>query len=181
MISLSGVLVSTKKVCIDICLRKGAIGMREMKFRVEFPAAASEQDRVYIVTELCPHCGHEIEMRWDTDDLGFAAFCPVCGRRLMLCDECRHTASASSCDYSSETDRCYKNSPKDAPHQYVVTIEEHISQDFPVDACDISTAMETAREQYLNGTLVVQPSPPTARLMMAQAEEGDEVTEWKEF
>lgn len=69
-------------------------------------AAVPEQDRTFVVTEPCPHCGHEIEMRWDTDTLGFQAFCPVCGQRLMLCDECRHTDSPMLCDYSSETDRC---------------------------------------------------------------------------
>lgn len=71
-------------------------------------------DRTYIVTEVCPHCESEIEMRWDTDNRGFKAFCPVCGKRLMLCDECRHTSdgehpSPNICDYSSQTDSCRRN------------------------------------------------------------------------
>ena len=40
-----------------------------------------------MVVEVCPHCENEIEMRWDTSTMGFRAFCPVCGNRLMLCDE----------------------------------------------------------------------------------------------
>lgn len=64
--------------------------------------------RTYMVTELCPHCESEIEMRWDTDQLGFKAFCPVCGKRLMLCDECQHCGDGN-CDYSSETDSCRHN------------------------------------------------------------------------
>ena len=52
------------------------------------------------VTELCQHCGHEITLLWDTTILGFEAVCPVCGSRLMLCDECRHAAESGPCDYN---------------------------------------------------------------------------------
>ncbi len=45
-------------------------------------AAETADDRTYIVTEMCPHCMNEIEMRWNTDMEGFKAFCPVCGKRL---------------------------------------------------------------------------------------------------
>ena len=58
------------------------------------------------VTELCQHCGHEITLLWDTTILGFEAVCPVCGSRLMLCDECRHTAENGPCDYNRETNSC---------------------------------------------------------------------------
>ena len=44
----------------------------------------------YIVTEFCPHCETEIEMSWDVRVLGYKAYCPVCGQRLMLCDACQH-------------------------------------------------------------------------------------------
>lgn len=65
-------------------------------------------DRTYTVTEVCPHCENEIEMRWNTEALGYKAFCPVCGRRLMLCDECRHSDNGG-CDYDSRTDSCKHN------------------------------------------------------------------------
>lgn len=68
---------------------------------------AEDDDRTYIVTELCPHCLNEVEMRWDTDHFGFKAFCPVCGNRLMLCDECRQAGGV--CDYNGETDTCKYN------------------------------------------------------------------------
>lgn len=74
--------------------------------RRAYPSGANQ--RTYIVTELCPHCENEIEMRWDTDTLGFKAFCPVCGQRLMLCDECQHSGTGD-CDYCSETDSCRYN------------------------------------------------------------------------
>lgn len=64
------------------------------------------EDRTYTVTELCPHCDNEIEMTWNTDELGYKAFCPVCGKRLMLCDECRHTEGVGGCDYDTQTDTC---------------------------------------------------------------------------
>lgn len=70
-------------------------------------------DRASTVTECCPHCESEVEMRWDTGTMGFKAFCPVCGKRLMLCDECRHAGCDSrhcnACDYDAETDSCQHN------------------------------------------------------------------------
>lgn len=82
---------------------------------VEELLAKLHDGRTYIVTEVCPHCENEIEMRWDTDTLGFKAFCPVCGKRLMLCDECQHCGPdggpTGPCDYDSATDTCRFNRP----------------------------------------------------------------------
>lgn len=64
--------------------------------------------RTYIVTEVCPHCENEIEMYWNTDDRGYQAVCPVCGGRLMLCDECMHSEAKAFCDYNSNTDSCHR-------------------------------------------------------------------------
>lgn len=44
----------------------------------------------YTVTEFCSECETEVEMSWNPKVSGFAAFCPYCGKRLMLCDACRH-------------------------------------------------------------------------------------------
>ncbi|WP_191400072.1 hypothetical protein [Flavonifractor sp. An306] len=72
-----------------------------------------KENRTYIVTEVCPHCGHEVEIHgWDTDRDGYKAVCPYCGGRIMLCDECRH-CGAGDCDYNSTTDTCrYNPGPK---------------------------------------------------------------------
>lgn len=69
----------------------------------------NNSDRTYTVTEVCPHCESEIEMRWNTDTMGFKAFCPACGKRLMLCDECRHAEEPDPCDYDGQTDSCHWN------------------------------------------------------------------------
>lgn len=69
--------------------------------------------RTNIVTELCPHCEREVEMVWNTDAHGYKAFCPVCGKRLMLCDECQHSGTGD-CDYSRDTDSCRHNKPAEA-------------------------------------------------------------------
>lgn len=63
----------------------------------------------YIVTEVCPHCENEIEMRWSVEEFGYKAFCPVCGNRLMLCDECQHGEGALPCDYDGRTGSCRFN------------------------------------------------------------------------
>ncbi len=62
-----------------------------------------------MIIELCPHCEAEIEMKWDVTKHGYKAYCPVCGNRLMLCDECLNSDEGCSCDYNSHTDTCHHN------------------------------------------------------------------------
>lgn len=72
--------------------------------------------RADIVSEYCSNCETEIEMRWDVKAFGYKAFCPVCGKRLMLCDACRHPDGgqcSEDCDYSSMTDSCRQNKKVD--------------------------------------------------------------------
>ena len=107
---------------------------------------SENDDRTYIVTELCPHCGSEIEMRWNTDELGYRAFCPVCGKRLMLCDECRHTDGISNCDYDSDSDTCRFNRTE-GTDRIVIQVESGMvtgiygsSADTRVEVLDFDTA-----------------------------------------
>ena len=65
------------------------------------------------VTEWCPHCESEITMTWDVRSMGYKAYGPVCGERLMLCDECQHSGPDGTytgrCNYDSKTDTCKHN------------------------------------------------------------------------
>ena len=62
-----------------------------------------------LVCEFCPECETEIEMRWNVKQDGYQAYCPHCGNRLMLCDECTHADDGlDNCDYDAETDRCHR-------------------------------------------------------------------------
>ena len=109
-------------------------GLEPEEIKVLVPLA---QERTYIVTEMCPHCESEVEMRWDTDTLGFKAFCPVCGERLMLCDECRHTEEPSPCDYGVTGDGCWRNPPKSTLIDIPLTLEELREMDGePVWVCE---------------------------------------------
>lgn len=65
--------------------------------------------------------------------------------------------------------------------QFTVTIEEHISQDFPVRARDFFHAFQLAEDAYREGKMVVEPSAPNNRLMMVRDSETGEITQWKEF
>ena len=61
------------------------------------------------VTEYCSECETEIEMVWDVGQRGYKAYCPVCGKRLMLCDECQHRGGGNftdDCDWDGTTDTC---------------------------------------------------------------------------
>ena len=60
-----------------------------------------------------------------------------------------------------------------------VTIEEHISQAFEVEADTIEKAMEIAEDKYRSGEFVLENPCVTKKLMMA--EDDYEVTLWEEF
>ena len=66
-----------------------------------------------IVTEYCSTCETEITLRWNPRKDGYMIYCPSCGERLMLCDECQRRNSgnvfAGDCDYDCNTDSCRFN------------------------------------------------------------------------
>ena len=71
---------------------------------------------------------------------------------------------------------------EDKPIKFKIIIEEHIGQEFEVEANDIEEAMEIAKQKYYDGEFVVDNcNAPTAKLMMAEDEYGYEQTEWSEF
>lgn len=69
-----------------------------------------------LVTEYCSTCETEITVRWNPRKDGYMIYCPSCGERLMLCDECqrRNTGNvfAGDCDYDFNTDSCRFNVTK---------------------------------------------------------------------
>lgn len=87
------------------------------------PNCAEIKQDIKTVTEFCPSCEHEAEIVWNTEQDGFKAFCPYCGERLMLCDECRHREGEPDCDYNGKTDSCRYNPPKS---ERAMTNEEKI-------------------------------------------------------
>ena len=61
-----------------------------------------------------------------------------------------------------------------------VIIEEHICQEFEIEADTIEEAMQIAEQKYYDGEFVVDAfNAPTAKLMMA--DDGQYQTEWEEF
>lgn len=91
--------------------------------------------RTNIVTEYCPHCESEVEMFWNTDTDGFKAFCPYCGERLMLCDECHHSGTGN-CDYSRETDSCRRNPPVPAAAKHKLWMRLGVTLNITEDEAD---------------------------------------------
>ena len=69
-----------------------------------------------MVVEVCPHCMSENVMVWDVSKNGYRAYCPVCGKPMMLCDECIHAEdgmneNGSHCDWREDENgdpRCFR-------------------------------------------------------------------------
>jgi len=65
-----------------------------------------------VVAEVCANCESEIELRWDVKTMGYKAYCPVCGKTLMLCDACMHSgedgAYTGYCDWERKTQSCFR-------------------------------------------------------------------------
>ena len=53
----------------------------------------------YLVTECCPHCDTESTLMWSVEEHGYEIYCPVCGKKIMLCSDCGHH---NDCDWTEE-------------------------------------------------------------------------------
>ncbi len=53
------------------------------------------------VVEWCDNCNTQVTMLWNPAADGLAAYCPFCGRELLLCDSCHF-----SCDMEYGTGVC---------------------------------------------------------------------------
>ena len=62
-----------------------------------------------------------------------------------------------------------------------VTIEEHISQEFEVEADTLEEAMEIAECKYYDGEFILDNANVNAKLMTTHDKYYDEMTEWEEF
>lgn len=104
----SGVAYGKSKTLADDLLAEIDVGNANLGLVKFHEKCIDGDERTYIVTEWCPNCESEVEMRWNTDTTGYEAFCPVCGKRLMLCDECQHSDNPMPCDYNRDSDSCHK-------------------------------------------------------------------------
>ena len=66
----------------------------------------------YEVVEVCPECGAENVMTWDVEKEGYVAYCPHCGSKMMLCDECIHADKTLPCDWSLSNGCCREHQSK---------------------------------------------------------------------
>lgn len=83
------------------------------------------------VVEVCPSCENEIEMRWDVEAMGYRAFCPVCGNKLMLCGECwqQFGKDPKYCDYCTKTDSCRHDPARTFEEKKSLAIKRFLSEE----------------------------------------------------
>lgn len=61
------------------------------------------------VVEYCSECDTENEFRWDVETDGYKAYCPHCGKVLMLCDECVHSDDTpAKCNVADSIGECVR-------------------------------------------------------------------------
>ncbi len=66
--------------------------------------AASDVDTMEAV-EMCPYCEAEnVYRNWDVEKQGYIATCHYCGKKIFLCDECKHADDnpTGRCDWHGE-------------------------------------------------------------------------------
>ena len=59
---------------------------------------------------------------WNAETMGYKIFCPVCGKQMMLCDECIHAddrlnENCSGCDWREDEEgnpMCFRCKQEDA-------------------------------------------------------------------
>ena len=68
-----------------------------------------------------------------------------------------------------------------AKKNYIVTIEETISQEFDIEAESLDEALEIARKKYYDGEIVVYPESPIYVEAYARTEDRFEATSWREI
>lgn len=51
---------------------------------------SNQEVACFEVGEICPHCEREVQMVWDVRADAYKAYCPYCGKVMMLCGECLH-------------------------------------------------------------------------------------------
>ena len=107
-----------------------------------------------VVTEWCANCETEVEMIWDVDQSGYKAYCPYCGKRLMLCDECQHRNEGKltdDCDYNSQTDTCRFNQ-KDSRDEMIAAYNQIRKNKMKMDFADFvdMTYADAAKEYDLD-------------------------------
>lgn len=77
------------------------------EYLVKDDQEAARTIQQYEVVEVCPECGAENIMTWDVEKDGYVAYCPHCGSKMMLCDECLHADDAKVCDWCARRG-CYR-------------------------------------------------------------------------
>lgn len=109
------------------------------------------------VVEVCPECGEENEMKWNFEEYGLNAFCPVCGSKMMLCDECMSRELWSGCNNCKHEVDCTgrKFRLKNGGPAYDVEITETMKKAVCVNAATPRQAEEIVSERYVNGDYIL--------------------------
>ena len=106
------------------------------------------------VVEVCPHCESENEIVWDVEKEGLKAYCPRCGRKMMLCSECHmlHNHCDWGNDTCSEDNILPKHFKKILYNSFMRRKGGQTMNNEKTTATDLSGAPEEVKAQILENT-----------------------------
>lgn len=82
--------------------------------------------------------------------------------------------------FQKQLDKLLEKAEIVSPKIFKVTIEEHVTETFEVEAANIEEAMEITMNKYNNGEFVLEPGEVITKLIMADDGDGN-CTKWTEF
>ncbi|WP_455042517.1 DpnD/PcfM family protein [Leptotrichia buccalis] len=65
--------------------------------------------------------------------------------------------------------------------KFKIIIEEHVSEEFEVEAENMEEAFNIAEKKYYSGEFVLEPGNVSHKLISGKTVDGKESTEWIEF
>lgn len=168
--------------CAMACKNFPTVCGAKRRHKIKPPVVKTKQCEV---VETCPNCDREVTLVWDVRVEGFKAFCPYCGERLMLCDECQHRFDngefTDDCDYNGYSDtcrfNCISNKVKD---KYIASIRKKLSkrtllEGLAEEASELAkAAMKVIRAEGINNNIT--PVTPKTAFCNLVEEYGDVIT-----
>lgn len=101
----SGELIIIEDSCeLEKAIKDALLKMHKMHIRKD-----------ELISEICPHCENENTLYWNEAKDGYKAFCPHCGKKMMMCSACLNAADniMQRCNWDEIAQSCFRCEDKE--------------------------------------------------------------------